>query len=152
MKKLMTLVGAMAIVGLVSGTGVLAQERVTWRGGGGWGPETPYARMYNPQTIETISGTVDSIHKIRPMKGMSYGVHTVVKTDTESISVHLGPDWYIENQDVQIERGDTITIKGSRITYDGKPAVVAAEVHRGDEVLVLRDAQGIPVWSGWRRR
>lgn len=34
----------------------------------------------------------------------------------------------------------------------GKPALVAAEVKKGGEVLVLRDANGFPAWGGWRRR
>jgi len=42
-------------------------------------------------------------------------------------------------------------VKGSRITYNGKPAIVAAEVKKGDTVLKLRDDNGIPVCAGWRR-
>ena len=48
-------------------------------------------RMYNPAAVETISGTVESVDKITPMKGMMYGVHLSLKTDKETISVHLGP-------------------------------------------------------------
>jgi len=33
----------------------------------------------------------------------------------------------------------------------GQPAVIAAEVKKGDIVLKLRDDNGIPVWSGWRK-
>jgi hypothetical protein len=83
---------------------------------------------------------------------MSYGVHLVVKTEKETISVHLGPGWYIENQDVKIAPKDRITVKGSRIMFEGKPAIIAAEVKKDDEVLTLRDASGFPAWSGWRRR
>jgi hypothetical protein len=87
-----------------------------------------------------------------PEKNMSYGVHIVLKTEAETIPVHLGPVWYIENQDVKIEATDKVEIKGSRITFEGKPAIIAKEVKRGDEVLILRDENGSPVWSGWRRR
>lgn len=76
----------------------------------------------------------------------------MMKTDKEMIPVHLRPAWYIENQDVQIAPPDRIEVKGSRITLEGKPAIIAAEVKKGDDVLVLRDASGLPVWSGWRRR
>lgn len=81
---------------------------------------------------------------------MADGVHRMVKTDKETVSVHLGPSWYIENQDVGIAGTDKIAVKGSRITLEGKPAIIAAEVKKGDEVLMLRDASGIPVCS--RRR
>ncbi len=83
---------------------------------------------------------------------MSAGIHMNVKTDKETISVHLGPSWYLENQDLKIEPKDKIEVKGSKITFEGKPAIVAAEVRKGDEVLRLRDDAGFPVWSGWRRR
>lgn len=108
--------------------------------------------MYNPQTVETIRGEVVSVDKITPMKGMYYGVHAVLRTDKETIFVHLGPGWYIENQDVKIEPKDKIEVKGSRITFEGKPAIIAAEVKKGDEVLMLRDASSLPTWSGWRHR
>jgi hypothetical protein len=108
--------------------------------------------MYDPKTVETINGEVTSVSRITPRKGMSAGVHLNVKTDKETISVHLGPSWYLENQDLRIEPKDKVEVKGSKITFDGKPAIIAAEVRKGDEVLKLRDDAGFPVWSGWRRR
>ncbi len=152
MKRIMTLVATVTIFTLAVAVDAAAQRGTMQRGAGGWGPGTPYGRMYNPQTVETISGEVVSVDKITPIKGMSYGVHILVRTDKETIAVHLGPGWYIENQDMKIARGDKIEVKGSRITFEGKPALIAAEVKSRDEVLTLRDATGVPVWSGWRRR
>jgi hypothetical protein len=123
-----------------------------WRGSGGWGPGTPYNKMYDPKTVETAVGEVVSVSTITPNKGMGTGIHMVLKTDKETISVHLGPTWYLENQDVKIEAKDKVEVKGARTTFAGKPALIAAEVKKGDEVLKLRDDAGFPVWSGWRRR
>jgi hypothetical protein len=128
------------------GTGMMG------RGSGGWGPGTPYGRMYDSKAVETLNGEVISLSRITPRKGMAAGIHMNVKTDKETISVHLGPSWYLENQDVKIEPKDKVEVKGSRITFDGKPAIIAAEVRKGDEVLTLRNDEGFPVWSGWRRR
>lgn len=122
-----------------------------WRGSGGWGMNTQYQRMYNPKTLETVTGTVESIDKIIPMKGMMYGIHLLLKTEKETISVHLGPEWYVERLDTKIEKGDNIEVKGSRVTMMGKPAIIAAELKKGDNVLKLRDENGIPAWAGWRR-
>ena len=152
MKNFMILLAVMTMVGLFSGDGALAQKGMMGKGGGGWGPGTSYGRMYNPQSVETISGEVVSVDQITPVQGMYNGLHMVVKTDKETISVHLGPVWYIEKQDVQIAPKDKIEVKGSRIAFAGKPAIIAAEVKKADKILILRDASGIPVWSGWRRR
>jgi len=123
-----------------------------WRGGGGWGPGTSYGKMYDTKTMETISGEVTDVSRFTPTKGMGAGIHMNVKTDKETISVQLGPSWYLENQDVKIEPKDKVEVKGSKITFGGKPAIIAMEVKKGDEVLKLRDDAGFPVWAGWRRR
>ncbi len=122
-----------------------------WRGSGGWGAGSQYNRMYNPSTVETIVGTVEAVDKVTPMKGMYYGVHLTIKTAKETVSVHLGPGWYIERLDIKIEKGDKIEVKGSKATVEGKSVIIAAEVKKGDNVLVLRDSSGIPYWAGWRR-
>jgi hypothetical protein len=123
-----------------------------WQGTGGWATGTPYGRLYDPKAVETIRGEVVSGDRIIPRKGRSYGVHQVVKTDKETVSVQLSPAWYLENQDIKISPGDKVEITGSRVSLEDKPATNAAEVKKGDEMLKLRDESGYPVWSGWRRR
>jgi hypothetical protein len=97
-----------------------------WRGSGGWGGNAPYNQMYNPKTIETVDGEVISVDEI----------------------THLGPQWYLENQDIQIQPGDKVEITGSRVTFSGQPAIVAAQVKKGKTILTLRDENGFPLWSG----
>ncbi len=121
------------------------------RGGGGWGMKSPYMRMYDPKTVETARGTVERIDAITPMKGMSGGVHLTLTTDQGPLSIHLGPQWYLQNQETQLKPGDKVEITGSRITFNGKPALIAKQVVKGDEVLTLRNDNGVPAWSGWRR-
>jgi hypothetical protein len=152
MKNIGFLFAAILLLVLLFPAGSSAQRGMKGRGSGGWGIGSNYNKIYNPKTVETINGEVISIDKITPMKGMSYGFHLMLKTDKETLSVHLGPGWFIENQDVKIELKDKIEVKGSRIKFEGKPAIIAAEVKKGDEVLKLRDETGIPSWSGWRRR
>ena len=152
MRKIGTLIALISITCFILSGESFAQRGIRWKGSGGWGPGTPYSKMYDTTTVETISGEVVSVDSVIPMKGMSYGVHLILKTDKETIPVHLGPGWYIENQDTKIETKDTVEVKGSRIKYDGKPAIIAATVKRGEELMKLRDEKGYPVWSGWRRR
>jgi hypothetical protein len=148
-KGIIGLVVAVSMILVASAS--FAQPWKGWRGSGGWGMGSQYNRLYNPATVETVSGTVESVDKITPMKGMHSGIHIAVKTVKESIDVHLGPEWYVERLDTKIEKGDKVEVKGSRVTIAGKPAIVAAEVKKGDHTLVLRDSAGIPAWAGWRR-
>ncbi len=152
MKRKLTAGLVTALAFLLVSTSVFAQPRKGWQGSGGWGPGATYNRTYNPATVETISGEVVAVDKVTPTKGMSYGIHLQLKTDKETISVHLGPGWYIERLDTKIEKGDKIQVTGSRVTFGGAPAIIASQVKKGDAVLKLRDDNGFPVWAGWRRQ
>lgn len=122
-----------------------------WRGSGGWGMKGNYQRNYDPTTVETFTGEVISVEQLTPVQGMYYGIHCLLKTGKEKVSVHLGPSWYIERLDTQILPGDNIEVTGSRVTIQGQPAIIAARIKKGDALLMLRNDQGIPAWSGWRR-
>jgi len=152
MKVIRIMVVAISIFGIFLASDSFAQRGMKWKGSSGWGMGSQYNKMYDPKTVETISGEVTNVNRITPLKGMSYGVHTVVVTDKEAISVHLGPGWYIENQDIRIEYKDIVQVTGSRVTFEGQPAIIAAEVRKGNDILTLRDENGFPAWSGWRRR
>jgi hypothetical protein len=152
MKRFVVVMSVLPILGVLLVPESFAQRGPMWHGSGGWGPGGAYMKMYDPKTIETITGEVVSVDVGTPMKGMSQGVHLSVKTEKETIAVHLGPRWYLENQDIKFAPKDTVEVKGSRVTIAGKPALLAAEVKKGDATLVLRDEQGFPAWSAMRRR
>jgi hypothetical protein len=103
MKKTGTVISVLAILSLLFSFSSFAQMGPMWKGSGGWGMGMQYNKMYDPKTVETITGEVVSVDKITPMKGMSHGIHMMLKTDMETISIHLGPSWYIENQDINPE-------------------------------------------------
>ena len=151
MKQVLRLTAMLGVIALALAPAAWAQGSIKWRGGGGWGPGGQYGRLYDPKTVETVTGEVIKVDRVTPMRGMSAGVHLVVKTDKGDVSVHLGPQWYLENQDVKIEPHDKVQIKGSRVTVGANPAIIASEVQKGGETLKLRDEAGVPVWSGWRR-
>ena len=110
-------------------------------------------RLYDVSTVVTITGNVENIeHHFNESKKVE-GVHLMVKTEEEKlISVHLGPAWYIDNQDLKFGEGDYVVIKGSNIEYENKPAIIASEVEKDGFVLKLRDQSGIPTWKGWRKK
>jgi hypothetical protein len=156
MKKFGTYIGLIGILALVLTATAWAQPGMgqgQGRGQGrGWGAGDPSGRMYNPQTVETLSGEVVRVDQTASGRRMSSGVHFTLKTEKETIPVHLGPSWFMEKQAVTIAQGDKVEVSGSRIMYQGKPAIIAAEVKKGGQVLKLRDAAGVPAWAGQGRR
>jgi hypothetical protein len=107
-----TFVAALSVVCVLLGQQVYSQRGMGMQGRGsaGWGPGTPYARMYDPKTVETVSGAVASVETLTPMQGMGAGLHLLLNTDKGVISVHLGPAWYLESQDVSLQPGDRVQV------------------------------------------
>lgn len=113
-------------------------------------PGSPPA-LFNPQTVETFQGIVVAVPAV-PKSGLPEPVHFTLKTEKESLTVLLGPNWFIESQSFRIAPLEQIEVRGSRVLLEGKSAVVAAEVKQGDRVLKLRDEKGAPLWAGRGRK
>ncbi|MGK7872628.1 MAG: hypothetical protein AB4426_04745 [Xenococcaceae cyanobacterium] len=118
----------------------------------GWGHNSQYGGMYNPNTVETIRGKVVSTNAFTPMSRMGQGMQLLVRTRDQTVSVHLGPLGYIDNQNFQVAPGDEIEVTGSRVNFAGEPAMMASEVRYSGKVLKLRENNGIPAWSGWNQQ
>ncbi|WP_299215359.1 hypothetical protein [uncultured Aquimarina sp.] len=136
---------AIIMIFFSASTSVFAQK------GNGWGQNSNYGRNFNANEINTVTGTVTAVERILPNKNMSYGLHLKVKTNTETVSVHLGPTWFLDNQEIQFSKGDQVNVTGSRIIFEDAPAIIAIEVVKDEHILYLRDKNGYPVWSGWRK-
>jgi hypothetical protein len=142
------------IAAFVTTVGFLGASAAMGQPGSGRGAgRAAGSRLYNAATVETVSGVVHRIDRLTGKAcGRNCGVHLLLQTDKEALAVHLGPTWYVDKQALKLAVQDKIEVRGSRIMYEGKPAIIAAEVKKGDQVLKLRDDAGIPVWRGQGRR
>lgn len=118
--------------------------------GTGQGRQGP--RYYNPATETTVKGTIEQVRQVNGRKGWWTGTHLTLKTAKETLDVHIGPSWFLAEKKFSVAKGEQIEVTGSKIKYQGADAIIAREVKKGKQVLVLRNAQGIPEWSGGRRR
>jgi hypothetical protein len=70
--------------------------------------------------------------------------------DGKSAHVQVGPVWYLERQDLDMKENAHVQVTGAQAEIDGQPVVIAREVQFDGQVLTLRDAQGMPMWSSVR--
>ncbi len=128
----------------VTGAPALAQPR----GGRGMGMPN-----YNKATEVTVTGTIEEVQSMQAhMPGMGMGVHLTLKTDSGTFDVHVGPANWLKTNTVEFVKGDRIEVVGSSVDFNGQQALIAREITKGDRKITLRDANGIPVWSGRGRR
>ncbi|MBZ5651639.1 MAG: hypothetical protein LAO18_14275 [Acidobacteriia bacterium] len=116
----------------------------------GSGPGTGM-RHYDPKTEVTINGTIEDVQQ-QTGKGGWKGTHLILKLESASVHVHVGPSSYIEQKQFAFGKGDTIKVVGSKVTISGQEVVLAREITKDGKTVVLRNAQGVPKWSGGRRQ
>lgn len=105
---------------------------------------------YDVATEVTLTGVIEEVKTISG-PGVQAGVHLVLETDRETIEIDLGPEWFLKKQNYRLNKGDDITVIGSRVKRNGDEAVIARQVTRGKETMTFRDEKGFPRWSGGAR-
>jgi hypothetical protein len=80
------------------------------------------------------------------------GMHLLVrpesaKSNSETTDVYLAPDDYLKDFGCHFAKGDKIQVKGSKVRYNGGPAVLAREVRQESTTVYLRDEHGVPYWN-----
>lgn len=100
--------------------------------------------VVDPATLETWEGTALEVNQ----HSGHHGVFVLMQTGQDTVEVHLGPDWYLEDQGIDITPGSSLSVTGFRTQFNNQSRVMAAEIQYGDQVVQLRDADGSPVWMG----
>jgi hypothetical protein len=108
-------------------------------------------RNYDPATETTVKGTIAEVKQVGGRRGWN-GTHLVLKTQAGQMDVHVGPSAYIAAQGFSFAPGEQVEVLGSQVKMGDSDALIAREIRKQDKLLTLRDAQGMPRWSGGRRR
>jgi hypothetical protein len=141
MKQLKSVIMAVTVVLALTATAALAQGR-----GPGMGMSS-----YDPKTEVTVKGTIEEVQQQQGRHGWM-GTHLLLKTESGTEQVHVGPSGYITEKQFSFAKGDAIEVIGSKVKIQGQDALLAREIVKDGKTLVLRNAQGVPQWSGsqWR--
>lgn len=108
--------------------------------------ETP--PKYDLQTETKMKGTVEEIKL--PAKGSEKEVvHLLMKNGDGVVDLYFCPKSFMDDMGVSFSKGDELAFTGSKVKYDGADLILAREVLKGSDTLVLRDDKGNPVWS-WK--
>jgi len=102
---------------------------------------------YNAASETTVSGVVEETREFFCPVADDQGMHLVLRTNQGTVFVHVGPARFLRSQQIKFNPGDELSVIGSRVHYQGQDALLAREITRGSEVVILRDHQGRPAWS-----
>jgi hypothetical protein len=142
------------VVALVLASFTLADAQ-RWGGKGRWGSWAGnyYHWNWDPATVETVKGEVMTKDSITPQKDKNWSPAvgmTLKKEDDYAVYVHLGPQWYIDKQELAINVGDKVEVTGSKIMVEGNMVILVSSIKKDDKTWQLRDEKGFPFWSARR--
>jgi len=104
---------------------------------------------YNLQTETKMNATVEEV-KLPPKGSEKEVAHLLVKNGTETVDVYLCPMSFLDDMGMSFSKGDEIALTGSKVKQDGADLILAREVVKGTDTLLLRDDKGRPVWKEHR--
>jgi hypothetical protein len=129
-----------------------AQQREDRANQGKSGQQAAEQPQRQQNANQTISGTVEKISAPDDAKNGKQIQVTVKSDDGESFVVDLGPQQYMNEQDLQLNEGDSIVIVGRMEGKSGQQGkdnqgFVAQKIWKTASMLELRDEQGQPRWQ-----
>jgi hypothetical protein len=103
---------------------------------------------YDVSTEAKFKGTIEEL-KVPP-KGKEKEIeYLTIKSGADTLDIYLCPKAFIDDMGVSLAKGDEIAFTGSKVKGDDGDVILAREVVKGTDTLVLRDDKGNPVWN-WK--
>ena len=146
---------AVIVLGLVLMTAIVVADSIelgkgNGKGGGSGDGTGPV--YFDPSTVATLTGTLTQQYTDWTAKGSGNycgtGQHFEFTAGGTAYSLILGPAWFLADNGLSLQVGDTITVTGSIVDayLDGyaDQFIIAVTVEGVD----LRDASGYPLWRG----
>jgi hypothetical protein len=102
---------------------------------------------YDPAAEATFKGTVEDVKDRQcPMSG-GMGSHLILRLSAgTTIEVHLASTKFVKAYDLVFNKGDVISVLGTKVHFEGVETIFAREVTRGSETFAFRDKDGKPIW------
>jgi hypothetical protein len=103
---------------------------------------------YDPATEAKFKGTIEEL-KLPPKGEEKKIAYLIIKSGSDTLEIYLCPKAFMDDMGVSFAKGDEISFTGSKVKQADADLVLAREVVKGTDTLVLRDDKGNPVWN-WK--
>jgi hypothetical protein len=107
--------------------------------------QAPQALKYTKSSEVKLKGAVMEVKT-----AADGAVHLTIKSDKGEIDVFVAPAKFLTEMEITFAKDDALEILGSQVTTaDGSPMLLARELTRSGDTMIMRDDAGKPVWVGW---
>jgi hypothetical protein len=105
-------------------------------------------KLYNAETETTVEGKITKVEVADSGYGRFPGTLVDLKTKDKEVKVYIAPDWYLNNEKIQLKKDQSLTITGSKVTHNNNELLITRTMKYDDKEITIRDSKGFPVWAG----
>ena len=100
---------------------------------------------YDAAAETKLKGTVQEVKLVPPSGGKPLEYLTL-KSGADTVDVLLCPKSFYDDMGASFKAGDEVEVTGSKVKQGGNDLILAREVTKGNDVLILRFKDGKPAW------
>ncbi|HTQ79051.1 MAG TPA: hypothetical protein VMM92_03580 [Thermoanaerobaculia bacterium] len=101
---------------------------------------------YEKASETTLKGPIEEVKMVDTPSGVQ-GTRLILKQGDKKIEVYAGPAPFFARAKITFTKGEMIEVTGSKVEIQGTPALLAKQISKGGQIIVLRDDAGRPVWA-----
>jgi len=105
-------------------------------------------KLYNAETETKVEGKITKVEVADSGYGRFPGTIVDLKTKDKEVKVYIAPNWYLNNEKIELKKDQSLTITGSKVTHNNNELLITRIMKFDDKEITIRDSKGFPVWAG----
>lgn len=101
---------------------------------------------YDPDSVISVSGVVVDVREQAEPVALQ-GVHVMLRSERHPVHVFIAPAGFMKAFGFRLAKGDDLQVSGSKVRFDGADLILARQLRKDSEILVLRNDDGAPYWE-----
>jgi hypothetical protein len=99
---------------------------------------------YDRANEVAVRGTVVEV-RYMARAGSPHGTYLVLRTELNTLNVHLGPRAWAAKRGAQLSPGEPVEVLGVFARYGHAQVLLAREIHTAGTTLTFRNERGFPI-------
>jgi sporulation protein YlmC with PRC-barrel domain len=112
-----------------------------------WGKDGPVITAIEPGSKRTVKGKITDVSETKFEGGVQPATTITVRDGSKDTVVLLGPVWYMDRQNLKLNKGEEVVVEVCRTRINGTPYELVRTLDRGGTRVVLVE-DGKPAWEG----
>ena len=110
--------------------------------------QSDITKLYNTATEATVEGKIFKVEVADSGYGRFQGVIVDLKTNDKEVKAYIAPNWYLNNEKIELKNDQSLTVTGSQVTHNNQPLLIGRTMKYNGKEITIRDSKGVPLWAG----